>query len=487
MCLIWIYPEYEAFDIPREHPPVDDGRTKEQEYAATWRISELYKEVLDRYPSMKEMKRMQKKYENGTSLNDIRKTLMASDEYKQLVKAQSNKVNDEVPLTMNNEQMKYEVAQAYRDVFGGKPSQTEMNYFVDVYRNMNANKNQLREYMNRMPSSGAGMGLHAKEGYLTKSDRNKLAFQIVCWFEEAARRYDKTSDTYARDVKQNFESRLNSVYPKLSPYRSQLFDKLKSHAQDTNAPTIKSAQNVIQSYLKGVSVSLSIKGEGRCRFSDDTLLTYPLDNKEQSNDDTINDPIEDPIDVNTTNTSSEKEMSNNKQATFDADNIKYLFNRPNITIYGSVPGDKGIEQMKQQSEQGYNTNKSKNKNVSSLSSSCFQRERAYQTKEEKEKGYLDEQKPVCGMHPGGIPENYYQKRSLDELRMKCKRDKDPYINADKWGHLREDQKWSVPQRRPPVCVSPFDCDVHGLPTQMSIGAAELPDAKNTKVGSLVND
>lgn len=497
----------ENFEIPKDNPTIsDDNRFKKDEYQVKWKISELFLELLDRYPSMKEINKKIKQYNTGSSLNDIRKSIVASDEYQQLVKIQSNKVNDEVPLTLNTQQMKYEVSQIYKEVFGGKPDSTELDFFVQKYKDFGANKNQLREFMNTLPSSSAGFSMHVKDAYMTKNVRNKIASQIVCWFEESSRQFDKNSQTYSDDVQKEFENRLDTVYPQLSQYKSQIFTVVKKHATETNTPTIKSTTIKVVSYLKGVNVSISVQDKDTCRFSNDTLLTYPLESNKigkepkRPQDTTIENPIEDPLDKSSSNkktkqfeqtkpTESQRETDNDETDEQDLNDSKNtVIYRPNITIYNSIPDDSASKKMKQKSEVSYTNKKSKENNTLSCPKTP---QEAYLEKGPPRKendSYLNEQRKTCGFNPKGFPKHYYQKRSLDELRMKCDREKNPYMNADKWGNLNEDErKGNIVQKKPPICTAPLQCDTQGLPTHLSLEAATLNDAKNTKVGSLIND
>lgn len=51
-----------------------------------------------------------------------------------------------------------------------------------------------------------------------------------------------------------------------------------------------------------------------------------------------------------------------------------------------------------------------------------------------------------------------KQRDMDDLQAACARST-KYINADDMGKLLPDQKWSVPQTRPPACLTDSPCDV----------------------------
>ena len=51
-----------------------------------------------------------------------------------------------------------------------------------------------------------------------------------------------------------------------------------------------------------------------------------------------------------------------------------------------------------------------------------------------------------------------KQREMDDMRAMCERST-KYINADDLGKLLPDQKWSVPQTRPPVCLTDAKCEV----------------------------
>lgn len=74
-------------------------------------------------------------------------------------------------------------------------------------------------------------------------------------------------------------------------------------------------------------------------------------------------------------------------------------------------------------------------------------------------------------------------RNEDDLKSACVRNR-KYINADENMVLRPDQKWSVPQKRPPVCVGTKN-DYQPLMEQTSLIGTLLPEANKTKVGSVL--
>eukprot|EP00798_Chlamydomonas_sp_ICE-L_P019624 gene19624-26308_t len=92
------------------------------------------------------------------------------------------------------------------------------------------------------------------------------------------------------------------------------------------------------------------------------------------------------------------------------------------------------------------------------------------------------------------PADYYMKevsvadlvkeRDADKLKYACDR-ASKYINADDTGKLFPEYEWSVPQKRPPVCVSSAKCTAHPSIDQTSLIGTLLSDAKNTEVGSIM--
>ena len=50
--------------------------------------------------------------------------------------------------------------------------------------------------------------------------------------------------------------------------------------------------------------------------------------------------------------------------------------------------------------------------------------------------------------------------------------------------LRQDQKWTIPQKRPPICTSQ-KCDTLPLYEQSSLIGTILNDANNTEIGSIM--
>jgi hypothetical protein len=76
-------------------------------------------------------------------------------------------------------------------------------------------------------------------------------------------------------------------------------------------------------------------------------------------------------------------------------------------------------------------------------------------------------------------------RNSDELGWACDRSKSTYINADDSGKLLPDQRWSVPQKRPPVCTPMHKATVNNTMDQSSLIGTLLSDANDTKVGSIL--
>lgn len=74
-------------------------------------------------------------------------------------------------------------------------------------------------------------------------------------------------------------------------------------------------------------------------------------------------------------------------------------------------------------------------------------------------------------------------RNTQLLKETCFRNK-KFLGIDEDLVLRDDQAWSVPQRRPPVCQGAFDNYQPSLDQTSLIGTL-LKDANNTKVGSVL--
>jgi len=66
-----------------------------------------------------------------------------------------------------------------------------------------------------------------------------------------------------------------------------------------------------------------------------------------------------------------------------------------------------------------------------------------------------------------------KQREMDDLQAACNRSTQ-YINADDLGKLLPDQKWSVPQTRPPPCLTDSPCDVQPVVIAPSSGLQGTP-------------
>ena len=66
-----------------------------------------------------------------------------------------------------------------------------------------------------------------------------------------------------------------------------------------------------------------------------------------------------------------------------------------------------------------------------------------------------------------------KQREMDDLQAACARST-KYINADDLGKLLPDQKWSVPQTRPPACLTDSPCDVQPVVIAPSTGLQGTP-------------
>ena len=71
--------------------------------------------------------------------------------------------------------------------------------------------------------------------------------------------------------------------------------------------------------------------------------------------------------------------------------------------------------------------------------------------------------------------DYQRKRNLEELEYHCNLDE--YSNVDENNVLLEDQKWSVPQKHPPVCTNQ-NCNVNDSLTQTNLIGTLLDDVAN---------
>lgn len=79
--------------------------------------------------------------------------------------------------------------------------------------------------------------------------------------------------------------------------------------------------------------------------------------------------------------------------------------------------------------------------------------------------------------------DYVSDRNMSHLKNVCTRNK-KYINADDNMVLFPEYKWSVPEKRPPVCSGRTET-VSPLMDQTSLIGTLLPQAKDTKVGSIL--
>jgi hypothetical protein len=75
-----------------------------------------------------------------------------------------------------------------------------------------------------------------------------------------------------------------------------------------------------------------------------------------------------------------------------------------------------------------------------------------------------------------------QQRNFDELRSKCRSNN--YTNSDDFGRLLPDQKWSVPEKRPPVCYSQ-NYNANPRNSQTALIGTLLDDSNKTSVGSML--
>jgi hypothetical protein len=79
--------------------------------------------------------------------------------------------------------------------------------------------------------------------------------------------------------------------------------------------------------------------------------------------------------------------------------------------------------------------------------------------------------------------DYVNDRNMNHLKNVCTRNK-KYMNADDNMVLFPEYKWSVPERRPPVCSGRTET-VSPLMDQTALIGTLLPQAKDTKVGSIL--
>jgi hypothetical protein len=75
-----------------------------------------------------------------------------------------------------------------------------------------------------------------------------------------------------------------------------------------------------------------------------------------------------------------------------------------------------------------------------------------------------------------------QQRNFDELRSKCRSSN--YTNSDDFGKLLPDQRWSVPEKRAPVCYSQ-NYNANPLNSQTALIGTLLDDSNKTSVGSML--
>ena len=75
-------------------------------------------------------------------------------------------------------------------------------------------------------------------------------------------------------------------------------------------------------------------------------------------------------------------------------------------------------------------------------------------------------------------------RNMEELGSACARNT-KFMNADSDYILRPDQKWTVPEKRTPVCNPSSKCQVVDSTDQTSLIGTPLADSKKTSVGSIL--
>jgi hypothetical protein len=80
--------------------------------------------------------------------------------------------------------------------------------------------------------------------------------------------------------------------------------------------------------------------------------------------------------------------------------------------------------------------------------------------------------------------NEINNRNMEELGSACARNT-AFMNADSDYILRPDQKWTVPEKRTPVCNPSSKCQVVDSTDQTSLIGTPLADSKKTSVGSIL--
>ena len=104
------------------------------------------------------------------------------------------------------------------------------------------------------------------------------------------------------------------------------------------------------------------------------------------------------------------------------------------------------------------------------------------------KSIIDSQKQQFNIHKKTFNKlaDRQNKRNIDEINYACSRAK-KYINSDEDMVLNKEFRWSVPQERPPVCVTSSGkrTPLSDRYSQTALIGTLLDDAENTQVGSIM--
>jgi hypothetical protein len=344
-------------------------------------IIQVFNEILLRNPDKGELSSLSREMhaDKTFTLDKLKQTLIASEEFKRLEKTQSNKVYMNLQSNVTDRQITMQVMEIYKEVTGKDyVDEDTLRFLKKKFVQFELSPVKMTKFI---------------QAYLTDAP------------------YVEPQATYKAINPEELKKQNAAMDAKMEQMKQKMDAEFKAKMEALKKEEAKKANNKETYVQKG---SVAAPADGKYVYNDSTVYNFFGD--QQANEDIIGE----------------------------------------LKKTGFKGGD----------ADGVNTSSM----ISNIKASCpFSKNAAEDELLAKNKQHLAD---------------YVNSRNTNELQSICSRNK-KFINADENMVLRPDQKWSVPQPRPPVCLG-GNQGVSPMNDQTALIGTLLDDAKNTSVGSVTH-
>jgi hypothetical protein len=165
-------------------------------------ITEMYERILERIPKTKEIDTAFNKLRDpktSYNYNSLRVELLASDEYRRMVKAQSNVVGASTKGIINHHQLENTIIKIYQGVVGANPTTAVIDFLREKYLDtLNQDDDKLDAYIRKLENKKTTKDVKAVETDIPKMTSVSDAEDVATIATTTAKAASTTTTTTAK-------------------------------------------------------------------------------------------------------------------------------------------------------------------------------------------------------------------------------------------------------------------------------------------------